>query len=131
VVRSPMQAGLPAPDDADSKRVAAMKKLIGSLAKPSLVDAELRELEDDHILQVAERKLKKGKDLVELPPEAREGAPSEGGEVVDLMERIRERLRAEPAKAKQPRAKTPRRRSSAARGARLKRSGRRPRARQR
>lgn len=102
-VRSPKEVGLPAPEDADPKRVTAMKKLITAHAKPALVDSELKELEKDDVLRVAEKKLKQGEDVVEVPKEARDEEPAEEGEVVDLMAKIRERLRQTPARAKTPR----------------------------
>ncbi|NUO54996.1 MAG: hypothetical protein HOV80_39660 [Polyangiaceae bacterium] len=102
-VRTPKDVGLPAPQETDKKRVSAMKKLITSHAKASLVDAEMKEIEEDDVMRVAEKKLKQGEDVVEVPKEAREEETAEEGEVVDLMAKIRERLREAPAKAKTPR----------------------------
>jgi DNA end-binding protein Ku len=110
-VRSPKEVGLPAPQDADAKRVGAMKKLITSHAKASLLDAELKVLEEDDVLRIAEKKLKQGEDVIEVQAEARE-EEAEEGEVVDLMAKIRERLREASTPAKTARAKTPRRTKS-------------------
>jgi DNA end-binding protein Ku len=111
-VRSPKEVGLPAPQETDKKRTSAMKRLVASHAKAALVDAELEELESDEVLRLAEKKLKQGEDVVEVEEEPREDEPAEGGEVVDLMAKIRERLRAPPTRTKSPRAKTPRRTKS-------------------
>ena len=89
-IRAPGRIGLPKParpKPADVKRIeAAVKRLTRtSLAEDELVDRGAQRLE-----QLAKRKAKQGEDVVkvELPEEEQQG------NVVDLMERLRESLKA-------------------------------------
>ncbi|RIL00895.1 MAG: Ku protein [Proteobacteria bacterium] len=95
-LRSAEDVGLPAPDDVDAKRVARMRRAIDALAADALDESELVDEGARRLRDVAERKRARGEDVVEAPA-AEEEAPaaagdSEGGEVVDLLALIRQRL---------------------------------------
>jgi DNA end-binding protein Ku len=128
-VRSPRDLGLPAPGKPAAAKVKAMTKRVRELAEPSLDEAELRDDEAERLLALARRKHERGEDVVEAPAPPAED--EEGGEVIDLMALLRERLRERgraagarkrpPAKRAKPRAK----RAKRAKPARARRSRRR------
>jgi DNA end-binding protein Ku len=94
-LRSPEAVGLPETKKKPQKAsVARVERAIAALSKRGL---DLRELEDDYaerLLALAEKKQKKGEDVVEVP----EAAEEERAEIVDLMEVLKRSLGAGPAR---------------------------------
>ncbi len=88
-VRSAEDIGLPAPGDGDPHRTQAIGRDIDALRAPLDRD-ELRDREADLLIALAERKYAGGTDVVRAP-EAEEES-DEPGEVVDLMQVLKERL---------------------------------------
>lgn len=91
-VRTPRQLGLPAAGRARPAQVKAMAKRLSALAEPALDERELRDEEADKLLALARRKYERGEDVVEAPEEALPDE-GEGGEVIDLMALLRQRMR--------------------------------------
>jgi DNA end-binding protein Ku len=95
-VRSPDEVGLPEPEENDRKRVRALEQAIDGLAADALDERELADPEPERILALARKKQELGEDVVEAPPDARRGdeaADEEGGEVIDLVALLRQRMR--------------------------------------
>ena len=96
-LRSPEDVGLDGDSEAPAKRVSAMEKAIRALEQEEL-DPDL--LVDDHALRLralAERKAKRGEDVVEAPALVEPEEPGEDDEdagAPDLLETIRASLRA-------------------------------------
>ncbi|HEU4428996.1 MAG TPA: Ku protein [Myxococcota bacterium] len=103
-LRDPAAIGIRAPEEPDAKRVAALKRAIAKLEERTLSEKELSDDSSERLLELARNKRKRGEDVVEAPkapaaeaPTAEEpatGAPAEGGgEVIDLLAVIQQRLR--------------------------------------
>lgn len=94
-LRSPATVGLPEPREADITRIQRFRKAISARSRKSL---DRDHLADRYSRKVHERvrgKLAAGEDILEAPsPEAKQ---EPGGEVVDLMQVLKERLRQEEA----------------------------------
>jgi DNA end-binding protein Ku len=128
-VRTPRDLGLPVPEKAGAAAVKAMAKRVRELAEPALDEGELQDDEAERLLALARRKHERDEDVVEAP-ETPPAEDEEGGEVIDLMALLQQRMRergraaAKPAGARKkaaPRAKRakrvkrPRRRGGASR----------------
>jgi DNA end-binding protein Ku len=94
-LRTPEDLGLPKAKRADAARAKKMAKAIDALAKTALDPRELADDAPDALLELARKKRARGEDVVEAPA----GAPAEetGGDVIDLMALLKDRLRARGA----------------------------------
>jgi DNA end-binding protein Ku len=92
-VRTPQDLGLPAPGKVGAAKRKAMAKRVSELAAPALDEKELRDEEAERLLALARRKRERGEDVVEAPEEAPPDDDEEGGELVDLMALLRQRMR--------------------------------------
>lgn len=126
-LRTPEDVGLPDINDqkADRAQVRAFEKSIEALTQDQL-DREA--LEDRHSQQILERvreKLKKGEDVIDAP-QAPEDEAEQGGEVIDLMQVLKQSL----ARGHSPVTESPPRRKSKAKdskeAAKKKPSARKP-----
>jgi DNA end-binding protein Ku len=113
-LRSAADLDLPEPGKTDAARVRELAQAIGKLAKEEVDEAEMNLADSERLLALARRKLKRGKDVVELPEEAT-AAEDEGGNVVDLMALLKQRLRA-PEGGRRPKRAGSRPRKRAAGG---------------
>jgi DNA end-binding protein Ku len=121
-VRSPRDVGLPAPKNPSAAAVKAMAKRVRELAAPALDEKELEDEEAERLLELARAKRERGEDVVEVP-EAPPEDEEEGGEVVDLMALLQQRMRERGAKPKRaPKAPRPKR-TRAAKAKRPRRHG--------
>ncbi|AMC99739.1 Ku protein [Halomonas chromatireducens] len=93
-VRAPEDIGLPAPTKPDKQRVKAMQKAIEALAEDDFERDELQDLQSQRIVARAEEKLSRGKDVITLGEEESEPdvEPEQGGEVIDLMQVLKQSL---------------------------------------
>lgn len=98
-LRSPADAGLPELEKADAKRAREVQKSMESLATDTLDRQMLSDRQSQRVLKRVREKLRAGEDVVEAP----EAPEEEGGEVVDLMEVLKQSLRQAPAERKRPR----------------------------
>jgi DNA end-binding protein Ku len=90
-VRTPESVGLPEAQSAESRRVESIGKAIESLSSDTL---ERSELEDWHSRKIKDRvkeKLDKGEGVIEIDPDE-EAEAEQGGEVVDLMQVLKQSL---------------------------------------
>jgi len=99
-VRSSRSVGLPKPARVDAAAVKRMSRAVSTLAKKSWDPSELS---DPHeaIRQLAARKYKKGQDVIR----SRAAARDEGGEIVDLMQVLRDSLAQNDLAAKNGRSR--------------------------
>jgi DNA end-binding protein Ku len=118
-LRTPESLGLPKPPKLAAATVRTWEKAVAGLAKPALAADELGDDSAQRLLALARAKRERGEDVVEAPPGAESG--HEGGEVIDLMALLKERLgvrargsRKGPRRAR-PSAKPRRRRARARR----------------
>ena len=88
-VRTPEMVGLPEVGDADAKRISAMEKAMDGLSADELDRPLLQDDRDARILQLVERKLEEGVDVVEGPAGEEE---DEDQAPVDLMAVLKARL---------------------------------------
>lgn len=95
-VRSPEDVGLPTPHDADPRRVEAIERDIDALMGPFDRD-ELRDREAEKLFAIAARKYAEGRDVIRAPEP--EEDLEEVGEVVDLMQVLKDRLGAAGGRA--------------------------------
>ena len=100
----PLQEALPGP-------LRAMEAAVRALEKPELAMDRLRDVGAQELLALAERKRVEGRDLVTVAEAP--GEPSDDGEVVDIMELLRQRLG--PGTPK-PIARKPRKKARAGQG---------------
>jgi DNA end-binding protein Ku len=99
-LRTPESIGLPEPAKAPAATVRALAKEIDALAEPALDLAEMADVDAETLHRFAEQKAKSGQGVIameELEDEDGEGARS--GEVIDLMQVLRESLGASVAAA--------------------------------
>jgi DNA end-binding protein Ku len=98
-LRSPQDLGLPKRAKPSRKEVKRFSDAIAALTREALDMEELSDRYAEALQKLAEEKAKKGKDVVEpagAPEEEEEG----GGQVIDLMKVLKERIgRARPAPA--------------------------------
>jgi DNA end-binding protein Ku len=118
-IRSPDDVGLGIAGRASESLVAAFRRAITALAKDVLDRRELEDTRTERLRAVIERKLERGID-VEQAPEAEQEETGEG-EIIDLMEVLKRRLRPESAEPEAPRAGT--RQARSAEGGRKAASG--------
>lgn len=90
-VRSPADIGLPASEKGGSQRVRAFAKAIESLSTATLERETLQDLHSQRILERVQEKLAKGEDVIDLP-EGGETDSEQSGEVVDLMQVLKQSL---------------------------------------
>lgn|GEM_PF-375635 len=94
-LRTPGTLGLPEAVEPDAKRVKRMQAAVEALAHDAVAESELQDDADERLLALARAKWERGDDVVEAPAAApATAAPEAGGEVVDLMALLKERLRA-------------------------------------
>jgi DNA end-binding protein Ku len=91
-LRSPESIGLPRSRKVEAARVRKLEKAIEALEKATLAEAELRDEEPARLLELAREKRERGEDVVEVPVDGAEPDDGEGGEVIDLMSLLKERL---------------------------------------
>lgn len=124
-LRSPSEIGAPAKTKTDATQVAKWKRAIQKLTAKELDERDLVDEDAGALLTLAEKKLAKGKDVVNVPEAAVEESPepdaseteeqSSGGEVIDLFALIQKRLRESPSKRRaatkpaEKRSQTPKR----------------------
>ena len=95
-IRSPREIGLPRRPKLAAKDLKDLSKAIESLTREELDREELADRYAAALERLAEKKAKKGEDLVDARGEAEE--PEEGGaEVIDLMKILKQRLGATAA----------------------------------
>jgi hypothetical protein len=70
-----------------------MRKVIDALTKAELDEAELRDDGRERLLELARQKRERGEDVVEAPERLTRAEEQEGGELVDLVTLLKERLR--------------------------------------
>jgi DNA end-binding protein Ku len=105
-LRTAEAMGIAAPARVDSSRVAEMKRAIGKLKATEIEESELRDDSTEKLLERAREKLARGADVVSAPEGVDEEMDGEtGAEVIDLVDLIRKRMRAAPARAKKSPAK--------------------------
>ena len=106
-IRSAKAVGLPKPAKPAAKAVKDFSKAIESLTKDRLDMDELSDRYAAALEELAEKKAKKGKDLVDPRGESEE--EEEGGaEVIDLMKILQQRLGTSGRATPKPAAKAPR-----------------------
>jgi DNA end-binding protein Ku len=92
-VRTPEDIALPEPTQPDKPQVKAMQKAIEALTVKDFERKELQDLQSQRIVARAEEKLKRGEDVIALgeedPPDVE---PEQGGEVIDLMQVLKQSL---------------------------------------
>jgi len=108
-LRDPSKMGIPAPAKADPKRVATLTRAISKLEQRGIAERELSDSSSEDLLALARKKLARGEDVVEAPETPKQEAATEGGgtreetadaggEVIDLLALIQQRLRESGAK---------------------------------
>jgi DNA end-binding protein Ku len=104
-IRSPREIGLPQREKPAAKAVKEFSKAIESLTRKELDRDELSDRYAAALEALAEKKAKKGEDLVDAGGEAEE--PEEGGaEVIDLMKILKQRLGTAGKAAAKPAARS-------------------------
>lgn len=92
-LRTPEDVGLSDPPEVDKASVSKFKRLIHTHTATKLTDTELHDKYGEHLQELAQRKRKRGVDLVEIRQEepTKESDSEESGEV-DLLDAIRRSL---------------------------------------
>lgn len=90
-IRTPDDIGLPGDATAPAGRVKALAAAMEAEAEKDIDREELRDRSVEALEALVERKRKKGKDVVDVPEEAR-GEEGGDGRVVDLLEVLRRSL---------------------------------------
>ncbi|MGY6564338.1 MAG: non-homologous end joining protein Ku [Halomonadaceae bacterium] len=92
-VRAPEDIALPKAIRPDKQRAKAMQQAIEALTAKDFEREELQDLQSQRIVARAEEKLARGEDVIALGEEdAPEFEPEQGGEVVDLMQVLKQSL---------------------------------------
>ncbi len=92
-VRAPDDIPLPEASKPDGKRVKAIQKAIEALAEDEFKREALQDLQSQRIIARANEKLARGEDVIALGEEdAPQVEPEQGGEVVDLMQVLKQSL---------------------------------------
>jgi DNA end-binding protein Ku len=112
-LRSPEDVGLPAIEEADAANIQIFEREIDALSEEDLDRKQLSDRQADRLLELVERKLATGSDVVAAPEELE---PEEGDEVVDLMRILKESLEEVTPAGRRPR-------QGAAEGRRAERGG--------
>ena len=90
-LRSPEDVGLPSLETADVAAVERYRKAIKSLADKQLDTTDLVDRASERLRAVAEKKLKKGRDVHKVARDEVEPEPDDG-DAVDIMELLRQSL---------------------------------------
>jgi DNA end-binding protein Ku len=101
-LRSPEQVGLPAPATADSARVQRIEREIEAAAAETFDPSMLVDTEAEKLLELVERKRKAGEDVVAAPAPVEPDEEDGGGQIVDLMKILKERLQRAEEEAAAP-----------------------------
>jgi DNA end-binding protein Ku len=88
-LRTPEDVGLPEMEEVDAALIQEYEREINSFTEDELDREQLADRQTERLLELAERKLATGSDVVAAPEEL---APEEGEEVVDLMRILKESL---------------------------------------
>ncbi|MEX2542412.1 MAG: Ku protein [Trueperaceae bacterium] len=88
-LRSPEQVGLPALEEVEAARVEELEREIDALADEELDRSELADRQADRMLELVQRKLESGDDVVAAPEELE---PEEGDQTIDLMQVLKQSL---------------------------------------
>lgn len=91
-IRSPEEMELPEKQAPDKRCVKAMEKAIAALSHETFERETLQDPQSQRIIERAEEKLARGEDVVELAEEEPAAAPAKGGEVIDLMQVLKQSL---------------------------------------
>lgn len=92
-VRTPGDIALPEGIQPDKQRAKAMQQAIESLTENSFEREELQDLQSQRIVARAAEKLARGEDVIALDEEdIPDVEPEQGGEVVDLMQVLKQSL---------------------------------------
>jgi DNA end-binding protein Ku len=93
-IRSPADIDLPKAPEIDKSLVTKFKRIIHNHVATKLADSELHDEQADRMRELAERKRKRGVDVVESQTEVPESEETEDGESkeVDLLDAIRRSL---------------------------------------
>jgi DNA end-binding protein Ku len=92
-VRSAADLRLSKPEKVDQRRVAELRRAVKRLSEAAIDTEELADEEPAQLLQLARKKQKRGRDLVEVPELAEGAEAPAGGDVIDIMALIKQRLR--------------------------------------
>ncbi|SDL63960.1 DNA end-binding protein Ku [Modicisalibacter muralis] len=90
-LRTPSDIGLPETEKADGRRVRTFEKNIKALTKSKLDREVLKDRHSQRVLERVHKKLDKGEDVIDAPEEPEDEA-EQGGEVVDLMQVLKQSL---------------------------------------
>ncbi|GHA92074.1 non-homologous end joining protein Ku [Modicisalibacter luteus] len=90
-VRTPESVGLPETQPAESRRVKSINKAIESLSSDTLERSELEDWHSRKIMDRVKEKLDKGEGVIDIDPKEEDEA-EQGGEVVDLMQILKQSL---------------------------------------
>ena len=90
-VRSPEDVAVDAPHQPEAKRVREIARAIEALAEDELDPDELEDRYSERVRRLAEEKLEREEDVVELPEEVR-AEEEEEPDVIDLMAILKRRL---------------------------------------
>jgi DNA end-binding protein Ku len=88
-LKSPDDIGLPEPKKVSAEAVKKMRAAVKKLAKPGFAASEIKDDSWHELEKLVEKKRKKHVDVVQPPETADEG---EGGEVIDLLEVLKQSL---------------------------------------
>ncbi|QTP53976.1 Ku protein [Billgrantia sulfidoxydans] len=92
-LRTPDDIDLPEPSKVDKSRVKAMQQAIEALSEEDLEREALQDRQSQRIVARAEEKLERGEDVIALGEEdAPDVEPEQGGEVIDLMQVLKQSL---------------------------------------
>ncbi len=92
-IRAPEDIALPEATRPDKQRAKAMQKAIEALTEKGFAREELQDLQSQRIVARAEEKFARGEDVIALGEEdAPDVEPEQGGEVVDLMQVLKQSL---------------------------------------
>lgn len=115
-LRSPRDVGLPEKAHADADQVRAFARAIDKLAKPELAPKDLADATAERVRELAERKHKRGQDVVEGAAGAEPQALAANAEVIDMMEMLKQSLKRQaPAAESQHRKRKPKTKTKSAR----------------
>ena len=88
-LRSPSDIGLPKKKNAPKASVQEFERLIKKHSSDELSTREMKDMAADRLVKLAEKKLKRGKDVVEMPE-----SQTDEGKVVDIMDVLKKSMAA-------------------------------------
>ncbi len=94
-LRTPAEVGLPELGTADTRAVKALEKAAAGLFEDALDEEDLRDAGSERVVALAERKLRYGEDVHELPASAEDDEVDDDdleATLVDVMELLRQSL---------------------------------------